>query len=185
MVPPSGCTTAFTAGVYLLSNCELNASVVMSRRPSRAVLLFAAILALLLTASCAGKPAPSASTATPIHHLVVIFQENVSFDHYFGTYPNAANVDGQPFTAIRGTPTVNGLTPELLTHNPNPGNPMRLGGPGQQVTCDQDHEYTAEQLAFHGGAMDQFVETHRRLGLHRHRCTRCPAWSWTTTTATQ
>mgnify|MGYP001597532504 CR=1 FL=1 len=26
-------------------------------------------------------------TATPIRHLVVIFQENVSFDHYFGTYP--------------------------------------------------------------------------------------------------
>jgi phospholipase C len=130
----------------------------MSRRPSRAVLLFAAILALLLTASCAGKPAPSASTATPIHHLVVIFQENVSFDHYFGTYPNAANVDGQPFTAIPGTPTVDGLTPELLTHNPNKAQPMRLGGPGQQVTCSQDHEYTAEQLAFHHGAMDQFVE---------------------------
>ncbi|HWX07463.1 MAG TPA: alkaline phosphatase family protein, partial [Bradyrhizobium sp.] len=33
-----------------------------------------------------------ASTATPIKHLVVIFQENVSFDHYFGTYPNAMNL---------------------------------------------------------------------------------------------
>ena len=28
-------------------------------------------------------------TTTPIQHLVVIFQENISFDHYFGTYPNA------------------------------------------------------------------------------------------------
>jgi phospholipase C len=27
------------------------------------------------------------ATSTPIKHLVVIFQENVSFDHYFGTYP--------------------------------------------------------------------------------------------------
>ena len=27
------------------------------------------------------------SAATPIKHVVVIFQENVSFDHYFGTYP--------------------------------------------------------------------------------------------------
>ena len=27
------------------------------------------------------------STSTPIKHLVVIFQENISFDHYFGTYP--------------------------------------------------------------------------------------------------
>ena len=31
------------------------------------------------------------STHTPIKHLVIIFQENVSFDHYFGTYPFAAN----------------------------------------------------------------------------------------------
>jgi len=39
------------------------------------------------------------ATATPIKHLVVIFDENVSFDHYFGTYPNAANTDGTKFTA--------------------------------------------------------------------------------------
>jgi len=36
--------------------------------------------------------------------------------------------------------------------------PVRLGGPGQQVTCDQDHKYTNEQKAFNGGAMDRFVE---------------------------
>ena len=29
----------------------------------------------------------SNKTATPIKHVVVIFDENVSFDHYFGTYP--------------------------------------------------------------------------------------------------
>ena len=40
-------------------------------------------------------------TATPIKHIVVIFQENVSFDHYFGTYPNAANTNGQSFNAAR------------------------------------------------------------------------------------
>jgi phospholipase C len=36
-------------------------------------------------------------TATPIKHVVVIFDENESFDHYFGTYPYAANTDGTPF----------------------------------------------------------------------------------------
>ena len=47
------------------------------------------------------KPA----TATPIEHLVVIFQENVSFDHYFGTYPNATNPPGEPkFVPLFGTP---------------------------------------------------------------------------------
>ena len=49
-------------------------------------------------------------TATPIKHLVVIFQENNSFDHYFGTYPYATNPrDEPPFTAADDTPTVNGL----------------------------------------------------------------------------
>ena len=47
-------------------------------------------------------------TATPIKHVVVIFNENVSFDHYFATYPNAANTDGTRFTAstTAGTTTI-------------------------------------------------------------------------------
>ena len=123
---------------------------------------FAALGAVLvLVAGCTHQPTTPAAepaTTTPIHHLVVIFDENISFDHYFGTYPHAANVDGQPFTAKPDTPPVDGLTPELLAHNANSAQPARLGGPGQQVTCDQDHEYQDEQLAFNGGAMDKFVE---------------------------
>ena len=47
------------------------------------------------SAFAASKPAlKGAGTATPIEHLVIIFQENVSFDHYFGTYPNALNPKG-------------------------------------------------------------------------------------------
>ena len=42
---------------------------------------------------------------TPIEHLVVIFQENVSFDHYFATYPVALNPAGEPsFVAAPDTP---------------------------------------------------------------------------------
>jgi phospholipase C len=97
------------------------------------------------------------STATPIKHLVVIFQENVSFDHYFGTYPNAANTDGQPFYASSRTPTVNGLSPALLTNNPNSANPQRLSS-SQALTCDQGHGYKQEQQAFDMGLMDKFVQ---------------------------
>jgi phospholipase C len=118
---------------------------------------------------------------TPIRHVVVIFQENVSFDHYFGTYPNAANSDGQSFTPAPGTPSVDGLPPatdpsipaglqhsgNLLTSNPNSNLPLRLdssatglaGSPGGQLTCDQDHDYSDEQQAFNGGAMDKFVQS--------------------------
>jgi phospholipase C len=103
-------------------------------------------------------PAALAATATPIKHLVVIFQENVSFDHYFGTYPVAANPKGEPsFTARPGTPSVNGLTEPLLTANPNLGNPQRIDR-SMPLTCDQDHDYTDEQLAFDHGLMDLFVQ---------------------------
>ena len=123
--------------------------------------------------SVAGPATGSASswyypngTATPIKHLVVIFQENISFDHYFGTYPYAANTDGSPFHAKPGTPTVNGLyskitpsgpTGPLLTANPNTYNPTRLTH-SQALTCDQDHGYTPEQQAVNGGKMDKFVQ---------------------------
>jgi len=107
-------------------------------------------------------------TATPIKHLVVIFDENVSFDHYFGTYPYAANTPGQgtTFTAKPGTPKVNGLYTKitksgpvgpLLTSNPNEYNPQRLT-PSEALTCDQDHAYTPEQEAVDNGKMDKFVQ---------------------------
>jgi phospholipase C len=106
----------------------------------------------------AGDAAARAATTTPIKHLVVIFQENVSFDHYFGTYPHAANPAGEPrFVARDDTPSVNGLTPALLNANPNRGNPQRLDRT-QALTCDQDHDYTAEQKAYDGGVMDKFVQ---------------------------
>ena len=98
-----------------------------------------------------------APTATPIKHVVVLFDENVSFDHYFGTYPQAANTDGSPFHAAKGTPTVNGLTPALLTANPNSFNPQRLTA-SEALTCDQNHGYGPEQKAFDGGKMDLFVQ---------------------------
>jgi len=110
---------------------------------------------------------PGSNTATPIRHLVVIFQENVSFDHYFGTYPYAQNNPGEsPFYAAPGTPTVNGLSTALLTVNGNSTNagngtgatnPFRLS-PSQASTADQDHDYTPEQQAFDFGVMDLFPE---------------------------
>ncbi len=101
----------------------------------------------------------ASTTRTPIKHLVVIYPENQSFDHYFGTYPNAANPPGEPaFYPAAGTPAVNGLTAGLLTHNPNGVNPRRLDR-SEPFTCDNGHSYTAEQRAFHGGLMDRFVTT--------------------------
>ncbi|CAM8833702.1 phospholipase C [Burkholderia pseudomallei] len=104
-------------------------------------------------------------TATPIKHLVVIYGENVSFDHYFGTYPNAANPPGEPaFSAASGTPSINGLSGLLLTANPNATNPANGAGASnpfrldrtQAATADQNHAYTAEEQAYDNGLADLF-----------------------------
>jgi phospholipase C len=125
-------------------------------------------------------------TATPIKHLVVIFQENVSFDHYFGTYPKAQNLAGEtPFLASPRTPkSVNNLvTPldvnnnfvplsglDLINNNPNnnpaaPGNGKTNGAaaanpfrlsPAQVLTADQGHNESPEESAYDNGKMDGF-----------------------------
>ena len=134
-----------------------------------------AILGAAAVAACAGSTAlaygpghdheQGAQTATPIRHLVVIFQENVSFDHYFATYPRASNPPGEPrFVPARGTPAVNNLLGgELLTNNPNlnpangagASNPFRLDRT-QAATADQNHAYTPEQEAYDDGKADLF-----------------------------
>jgi phospholipase C len=141
-------------------------------------------LLLCLIASLVAGPvttpaafAGNVRTATPIKHIVIIFNENRSFDHYFGTYPYALNPPGEPqFHPMKGTPTVNGYgnpaTPSaLLTKNPNlnptnnaildnnivsqGSNPFRFDR-SQANTQDMNHGYTAEQLAFDRGLMDLF-----------------------------
>jgi phospholipase C len=100
----------------------------------------------------------SSRTTTPIKHVVVIFDENISFDHYFGTYPVAENPPGEPnFQSSPDTPTVNGLTSTLLKNNPDAVAPFRLDR-SEAVTCDNDNAYTEEQKAYDGGLIDQVSE---------------------------
>jgi phospholipase C len=120
---------------------------------------------LLLNPVWSGVAAAQSSTpTTPISHIVVIYDENNSFDHYFGLYPKATNPPGQPrFTALPNSPTVNGYNPGLLTNNPNlntanssgASNPFRLNR-SQALTADQNHNYGPEQAAFDHGLMDLF-----------------------------
>jgi phospholipase C len=125
-----------------------------------------ALLAATIVAAGSALPsfASDPATATPIKHVIVIFQENVSFDHYFATYPFAANrTAGEPrFEAAPDTPAVNGLItgPAAPPNNPTLNaagtgtvQPFRLGR-NQVTTCDEDHNYTDEQAAYHAGQMD-------------------------------
>src|ERR1700730_3666122 len=158
---------AVAADRHVRRPCEPNEEGSMKRR-QRGFLLAAVLGAAALVAGGpvtssaelgSSDAAASVKTDTPIKHLVVIFQENISFDHYFGTYPVAANPGGEPaFSARSNTPTVNGLDPALLTSTPNLGNPQRLDR-SQALTCDQGHNYTPEQQAFDSGLMDKFVQS--------------------------
>ncbi|MBN9633361.1 MAG: phospholipase, partial [Actinobacteria bacterium] len=75
-----------SAGLALLGAATLTAAGVLAVAPASAF-------------PGHGEPDHSHQTQTPIKHLVVIFDENISFDHYFGTYPNATNTDGTAFHA--------------------------------------------------------------------------------------
>jgi phospholipase C len=132
----------------------------MHDRFSKAIALVAAgAIAVLPTGSALAGDRDDFPTKTPIKHVVVIFQENVSFDHYFGTYPHAFNLPGEtPFHAKQDTPEANTLLSSgLITNNPNAANPFRIP-PSVPVTCDEDHNYGDEQAAADGGLMDKFVE---------------------------
>ena len=122
-------------------------------------LVVVGILTMLSGSGNASAQVPAGGTTTPIQHLVVIFDENISFDHYFATYPYALNPEGEPaFTPAANTPGVNGLTPGLLENNQNPAAPFRLDR-SQALTCDNDNAYTDEQTAYHGGLIDKVAQT--------------------------
>jgi phospholipase C len=132
----------------------------MCHRITKALAIVAASAITLLPVNpVAAQDHGGSSTKTPIKHVVVIFQENVSFDHYFGTYPHAFNLPGEaPFHAKEDTPESNTLLSSgLLSNNPNKANPFRIP-PSVPVTCDEDHNYGDEQAAADAGLMDKFVE---------------------------
>jgi len=105
-------------------------------------------------------------TTTPIKYVVVIFGENISFDHYFGTYPNTlcpgaapacnTGLPESPFVPLPNTPSINGLSPFL--NGLNLVAPFRLDR-SQALTCDNDNKYKDEQTAYNSGQVNGFALT--------------------------
>ena len=117
----------------------------------RAVLALAAAALLVAAgapaeAGAPGTPAPR----TPIRPLVMLMQENHSFDNYFGTYPGA---DGLPA----------GVCMPVRPDKPEKGcvKPHHLG---DRPLRDHSHDYKTALRQLDGGKMDGFV---RALNLRR------------------
>jgi phospholipase C len=116
-----------------------------------------AVLALLLS-SCSGSSShvehasggPNGSYVVPsgihnIKHIVVIMQENRSFDNYFGTYPGA---DGIPMT--NGVPTV-------CVDDPQTGRCVAPYPDHADVNGGGPHNYTNAASDINAGKMNGFI----------------------------
>jgi phospholipase C len=81
-----------------------------------------------------------------IQHVVIIMQENRSFDHYFGTFPGA---DGIPMK--NGVPTVcvNDPRTNLCVRPYHDPNNVNFGGPHRDIDATND---------INGGKMDGFIK---------------------------
>jgi phospholipase C len=107
-----------------------------------------AILAALVILSGASSPSDGAQSNDDIHkikHVVIIMQENRSFDHYFGTYPGADGIpmkDGAPTVCIPIPDSGRCVKPFHDARDRNRGGP---------------HNTRASAVDENGGKMDGFI----------------------------
>jgi phospholipase C len=108
--------------------------------------LMAVAVALLAIGTAAAAPARGLSGIHKIRHVVVIMQENRSFDSYFGTFPGA---DGIPMRHGRPTACVFDPMRHRCVRPYHDPHLVNFGGPHDQAA------YTAD---FNHGAMNGFIK---------------------------
>jgi phospholipase C len=95
------------------------------------------------------QPAPSSDGIHKIQHVIVIMQENRSFDSYFGTFPGADGIpirDGVPQVCVPDPATNSCIRPYHDTNDENTGAP---------------HHAQAADMAIDRGKMDGFIRVMR------------------------
>ena len=118
------------------------------RRPALAGAAALALVLLAVAVPMALRPGPPAGSGTgisKIKHVVIITQENRSFDSYFGTYPGAEGIpmkDGKPAVCLPDPARGGCVAPFYSTADVNAGGPHSP----DDATAD-----------INGGAMDGFV----------------------------
>ncbi len=126
------------------------------RAPAAALAAISIASAVVLLGGCGGGAHKATPTAIApgihkIRHVVVIMQENRSFDEYFGTYPGA-----------NGIPMRNGV-PTVCAPDPVAGTCVRPYHDRADVNAGGPHGRSAARGAIDGGRMDGFI-IQQRLG---------------------
>jgi phospholipase C len=105
-------------------------------------------------------PTPAAcSKLTDIEHIVILIQENRSFDHYFGSYRGVRGFSDPSMAFQQADPsnTTNAPIGTLL--------PFHLDTTTTNAACTHDisHEWVPQHQSWNNGAMDGFVTSHLAL----------------------
>jgi phospholipase C len=121
------------------------------------------ILSSLLPAGCGGSGGGSSASQsgsstsadkanwpsnTPIQHVVILCQENRSFDHYFGAFAN---------TLGSGTNTALGFAPSELTYYNSAGTAYHPFHMTQFCELDPDHSWEGSHPKWNNGAMNGWI----------------------------
>jgi phospholipase C len=115
----------------------------------------AVMLIALAIEYAAGQDTSGGEGIHKIRHVVIIMQENRSFDHYFGTYPGAEGIpmqNGKP-SACLSAPALDTCFRPYVDHSDRNG-----GAP---------HNANAAKQAIDGGKMDGFVAVAATAALHK------------------
>ncbi|HKO27366.1 MAG TPA: alkaline phosphatase family protein [Solirubrobacteraceae bacterium] len=104
------------------------------------------------TTTATVEPAPTGVGIHKIHHVVIIMQENRSFDSYFGTYPGADGIPG-----LAGNPGTVPCVPNAAT-----GSCVRPYHDRQDRSLGGPHSYAAAISDENDGKMDGFVGEQNR-----------------------
>jgi phospholipase C len=110
--------------------------------------------ALVKAAAAAG--CDRSARLSDIRHVVILIQENQSFDHYFGTYRGVRGFDDRPAgrLGVFAQDWPGSRAGKLL--------PFHLDTVRHNGACanDIDHGWVTQHRSWHGGKLDRFVATH-------------------------
>ncbi len=98
-----------------------------------------------------------------IEHVVILMQENRSFDHYFGTLRGVRGFSDPGVVTTAGRSAFDQVDPGAAANPSGHVLPFRLGSAATAGQCvaDQSHAWSVQHFSWNQGAMDGFVSSHR------------------------